>query len=131
MDIILTDIAISLARAALATFLAKELYSITVPTVTLFSIVLYACLTRDPIRTSLPPWMGIKGIWNVIVGGKKVRQGREIVRLSVFGRDVFWVTEDVFQELLLENGLVQVFHRNGVFMEYGEKERMIVDKVCC
>ena len=129
MSTIITDILIALARAALATFLARELYAFTVPSSLAFTLALYLIITRDPIRESLPQWIGAKGILALIWGKRNVRQDREVVRFSIFGRDVFWVTEEVLGELLLQKSLIQIFHRNGVFMEYGEKERVVVDRV--
>ena len=54
---------------------------------------------------------------------------RSLVRLSVFGRDVFWVSEGVMGELLVSKRLMQVFQGKGVFMEFGDKERMALDNV--
>lgn len=129
MSTILTDILIALARAAIANFLSKELYSVTVPSLFVFSVTVYAALTKDPLRASLPPWIGARGVWWVLRGRKRVRRGRSIVRLSVFGRDVFWAEERVLGELLVSDRVVQVFHKNGIFMEYGANERTAVDKV--
>jgi hypothetical protein len=131
MDIILTDIVFSLARAAVATLLAKELYSITIPTLFLFSIITYSVLTRDPIRASLPPYIGFKGIWDVLRGKKRVRNGkREVVRLSIFRRDVFWISRaDVISELVASERINPVFYGNGIIIPYSDKERAAVDKV--
>jgi hypothetical protein len=130
MDTILTDIIFTLARAALATFLAKELYILTVPSLITFSIVAYAVVARDPLRSSLPPYIGFKGVWDVFQGRRRVRGNkRSLVRLSVFGRDVFWVSEGVMGELLVSKRLMQVFQGKGVFMEFGDKERMALDNV--
>jgi hypothetical protein len=129
MSTILTDILIALARAALATFLAKELYAVTVPSSIVFSITVYAILTRDPVRASLPPWIGFQGAWWVFRGWRKVRGGRSVVRLSVFGRDVFWVSERVLGELLSSGRIEQVFYKNGILLQYGGNERIAMDKV--
>jgi hypothetical protein len=130
-ETILLDIFISVIRERIASFLAGELRSFTIPLIILCSAVTYAILTRDPMRASLPPWMGFEGVWGVLWGSRNIRLNYEMVRLSFFGRDVFWVTEEVVNGLLVEGELVQIFHRNGVFMEYGEKERIVVDKVFC
>jgi hypothetical protein len=129
MSTILTDILIALTRAALATLLAKELYSITVPGSLIFSITVYAILTRDPVRSSLPPSIGGRGLFSLLRGRRKLRMGRSIVRLSIFERDVFWISELVLAELLSSGRIEQVFHKDGVIMEYGTNERMAVDKV--
>jgi hypothetical protein len=130
MDVILTDIIFTLARAALATFLAKELYIFTIPSLIAFSIVAYAVVARDPVRSSLPPYIGFKGVWDVFHGRRRVRgDKRSLVRLSVFGRDVFWVSEGVMRELLVSKRLVQVFQGKGVFMDFGDKERIALDNV--
>ena len=131
MDIILTDIVFSLARAAVATLLAKGLYSITIPTLVLFSILTYSVLTRDPIRASLPPYIGFKGVWDVLWGKKRVRNGkREVGRLSIFRRDVFWISKgDVMRELIASEKINPVFYGNGVVIPYGDKERAAVEKV--
>ena len=120
-----------LTRAAIATFLANELYAITIPGSLVFSVTLYAVLTRDPLRASLPPWMGFGGMWFVMRGRwrRKVRRGRAIVRLSIFGRDAFWISEQVLGELLSSGGVEQVFYKSGCVLEYGSNERMAVDKV--
>ena len=131
MDIIFTDIVFSLARAAIATLLAKELYSITIPTLLLFSIIIYSLLTRDPIRASLPPYIGFKGVWDVLWGKKKVRNGkREVVRLSIFRRDVFWISKgDVMSELVASGRINPVFYGNGIVIPYSDKEKAAVEKV--
>jgi hypothetical protein len=130
MDILLTDIVVSLGRAALATFLARELYSTTVPTLLVLSITVYILVTLDPLAPSLPPSIGLRGLWRLLRGKRKVRHATDLGRLSVLGRHVFWVSQDVLGQLLRSTSPVQIFHRNGVFMEYGEKERMVIDKVC-
>jgi hypothetical protein len=129
MDTILTDIVFALARAGVATFLARELYAITVPALLLFSLTVYAVITRDPIRTSLPPYIGFKGLWRVLQGQKRVLGRREVARLSVFGRDAFWVSEAVLNELIYSKRMAQVFQGKGVFMEYTDKEKMAVENV--
>lgn len=131
MDIILTDIVFSLARAAIATLLAKELYSVTIPTLLLFSIIIYSVLTRDPIRASLPPYIGFKGVWDVLWGKKRVRNGKgEVVRLSIFRRDVFWISKgDVMNELVASGRINPVFYGNGIVIPYDDKEKAAVEKV--
>src|SRR5579871_3585891 len=89
MDHILIDIASSLLRAAVATVLAKELYVVTVPSLIAFSVIAYEVLTRDPIRGSMPPYLGDKAAWEVIRGRRRPQgDTRDIVRLSIFGKDV-------------------------------------------
>jgi len=129
MDTILTDILVALVRAGIATFLSRELYAITVPVLLLFSITVYAIITQDPIRTSLPPYIGFKGVWRVLTGRKRVLGGREVARLSVFGRDTFWVSEGVLNELIYSTKIMQVFQGKGVFMEYTDKEKWAVENV--
>jgi hypothetical protein len=90
MEAILTDIAFALTRAALATFLARELYTVTIPSLLVFSITAYTVVSRDPVRRSLPPHIGVRGVWRVINGGI-TNDSRGLVRLSIFGRDVFWI----------------------------------------
>lgn len=58
-----------------------------------------------------------------------MRRGRAIVRLSIFGRDAFWISEQVLGELLSSGGVEQVFYKSGCVLEYGSNERMAVDKV--
>jgi predicted ABC-type sugar transport system permease subunit len=129
MDAILTDILFSLARAGVATFLARELYAVTVPVMLLFSLTVYLIITRDPLRTSLPPYIGLKGLWRVLHGHKRILGRREIARLSVLGRDAFWVSEGVLNELIYSKQMVQVFQGKGIFMEYTDKEKMAVENV--
>ena len=129
MDTVLTDILFALARAGVATFLARELYSITVPALLLFCVAIYAIITSDPLRMSLPPYIGFKGLWRVLTGRKRVLGGREVARLSVFGRDAFWVSEGVLNELIYSKRMEQVFQGKGVFMEYTDKEKMAVENV--
>ena len=131
MDVILTDILFTLARAGVATLLAKELYSVTVPALLAFSIITYAALTRDPIRVSLPPYIGFKAVWDVF-RGKRIRHSdaRGLVRLSVFRRDVFWIfNADIMNDLLTSERIVPVFYGNGIVIEYGDKEKDAVKKV--
>lgn len=54
---------------------------------------------------------------------------RSLVRLSIFARDVFWVSEEVMGEFFVSGRLVQVFQGKGVFMEFGDKERKALDNV--
>lgn len=129
MDTILTDILFALARAGVATFLARELYVLTVPALLVFSLTIYAIITRDPIRESLPPYIGVKGVWRVLQGRKRVLGKKEVARLSVFGRDAFWVSEGVLNELIYSHRMVQVFQGKGVFMEYTDKEKFAVENV--
>jgi hypothetical protein len=129
MDTILTDILFALARAGVATFLARELYAVTVPAMLVFSLTVYAIITRDPLRTSLPPYIGFSGLWRVLRGRKRVLGRRQVARLSVFGRDAFWVSEAVLNELIYSKQMVQVFQGKGIFMEYTDKEKMAVENV--
>src|SRR5437667_6825110 len=129
MDIILRDIAFALARAAVATLLAKELYSVTIPTLVIVSIITYSALTQDPIRGSLPPFIGFKGIWDVIRGGRNRGDSRELVRFSILQRDVFWTSRgDVINELLKSARATPVFHANGIVIPYGDDEEIAVEK---
>ena len=131
MDVILTDIAFALARAAVATLLSRELYSVTVPGLLLFSLTVYAVITRDPIRDSLPPTMGFVRAWDVLSGEKrKGREDREVVRLSVFGRDVFWVSEaGVRNELVWSGNVLPVYHGKGMVVAAGANEQKAIEKV--
>ena len=131
MDVILTDMISTLARAGLATLLAKELYFITIPTLVLFSIITYSVLTQDPLRSSLPPYIGIQGSWDVLSGYRRSRgDKREIVRLSILRRDVFWISKgDVMKELMASERLTPVIYRKGIVLEYGDKEKTAVEKV--
>jgi hypothetical protein len=132
MPTILRDIVFALARAALATFLAKELYSITVPTLALFSLMTLSIITRDPLRDSLPPFLSPRDIF-ALLWGRRLGKGdkRRIVRLSVFARDVFWVSnQPVLKEFLVGDKVRPVYYGNGIVMPYGDKERGALEKVC-
>lgn len=131
MDLILTDIIFTLARAGVATLLAKELYVVTVPGLIFFSIITYSVLTRDPLRSSLPPYIGFKAAWDVLRGRKRSRSdSRELVRLSILRRDVFWISkEDVLNDLVASGRVVPVFYGNGIVTEYTDKEKTAVEKV--
>jgi hypothetical protein len=131
MDVILTDIVFAVARAAVATLLAKELYSITIPSLFLFSLITYSVLSRDPIRASLPPYIGFKGVWDVLWGKRRMRNGkREVVRLSIFRRDVFWISKgDAMNELVASGKINPVFYGDGIIIPYGDKEKAAVEKV--
>jgi hypothetical protein len=125
------DIVISLAQAAVATFLATELYYITLPGILLFSLVAYAVVTQNPLRLSLPPFIGIGAVWSVIRGNRRAYgDPREITRLSFFGRDAFWVTkEDVMRDLIKSRRVVPVYYGNGEIMTFGDREKRAIDKV--
>ena len=131
MGHILIDIASSLLRAAISTVLAKELYIVTVPSLIAFSIVTYEVLTRDPIRSSMPPYLGDRATWEVIRGRRRPQgDTRDIVRLSIFGNDVFWVSrEDVINQLAESGRVVRAFYGNGAVMVYGDKEKAAIEKV--
>jgi hypothetical protein len=131
MDIIFTDILFSLARAAVATFLAKELYSVTVPTLLVFSVIIYEALTRDPLRSSLPPFIGFKGTWNALRGHRRARGGkRELVRLSFCRKDVFWVSrQDIMDDLVSSGQVIPVLYGDGIVTTYGDKEKVAIEKV--
>jgi hypothetical protein len=131
MDAVLMEIGISLVRAAVATFFAKELFPITIPTLVVFCIMTYALLTRDPLRSSLPPHIGLTGAWNVLCGQRRPDgDTREFVRLSVFGRDVFWLSnEDILNDLAASGQLVPIFHGKGSIITYGDKDIMALEKV--
>ena len=131
MDVILSDIAFALARAAVATLLSRELYSFTVPGLVLFSVTVYAVITRDPLRDSLPPYMGFSGTWDLLSGQRrKDKETREVVRLSVFGRDVFWVSkENVMRGLIGSREVVPVYHGKGILVAAGDKEQKAIEKV--
>jgi len=131
MDVILIDIAFALARAAVATVLSRELYSVTVPGLLLFSLTVYTVITRDPLRDSLPPYMGFSGTWDVLSGHRrKDKKRREVVRLSVFGRDVFWVSKDQVMKALIGSGEVMpVYHGKGILVAAGDKEQKAIERV--
>lgn len=131
MPTILMEILFALARAALATFLAKELYSITVPTLAIFSFITLSLITRDPLRDTLPPFLGLQDITALVLGWRPERgDKRTILRLSIFSRDVFWVSEGhVLSAFLAEEKVRPVFYGNGLVMPYGDKERNALGKV--
>ena len=131
MDVILTDIVFALARAAVATLLSTELYSFTVPGLLLFSLSVYAVITRDPLRNSLPPYMDFAGAWDVCTGqGRSGRDKRELVRLSVFWRDVFWVSiENVMEGLVGSGELTPVYYGKGMVISMGGKEQKAIEAV--
>jgi hypothetical protein len=127
----LMEIITALARAVLANFLAKELYTITVPSLVLFSFLTLALITRDPLRDSLPPFVTIRDIFGLLLGRRRSdRTSRSIVRLTIFSRDVFWVSRtEIFKELLAEGKVRPIFYGNGITMPYGDKERNALEKV--
>jgi hypothetical protein len=127
----LMEIIFALARAALATFLAKELYSITIPSLVVFSFLTLSLITRDPLRDSLPPVFGLRDVFGLFMGRRRSdRESRSIVRLSIFSRDVFWVSRtEVLQELLAEEKVRPIFYGNGIIMPYGDKERNALENV--
>src|SRR5277367_1765620 len=131
MDVILTNIIFELARAAVATALSRELYSVTIPGLLLFSLAVYTVITRDPLRDSLPPYMGFSGTWDVLSGQRrKDKDRREVVRLSVFGRDVFWVSkEHVMKGLVVSGEVIPVYHGKGILVAVSAKEQMAIEKV--
>jgi hypothetical protein len=131
MDIILKDIAFALARAAVATLLSRELYSFTVPGMLLFSFSVYTVVTRDPLRDSLPPRMGVAEVLGVLRGEKR-RRGRreEVVRLSVFGKDVFWVSRaNVMWDLVASGGVAPLYYGKGLVLMAGDKDKGSIEKV--
>jgi len=132
MDVILTDILFALARAAVATLLSRELYSVTVPGLLLFSLSVYSVVTRDPLRDSLPPTMAFADVWNVLSGRRRGGgDQRELVRLSLFGRDVFWVPRgDIMQGLIAAEEVVPVYFGNGMVVAVHEKEQTAIEAVC-
>jgi hypothetical protein len=127
----LMEIITALARAALANFLAKELYSITVPSLVLFSFLTLALVTRDPLRDSLPPFVRIRDIFGLFLGRRRSDRGtRSLVRLSIFSRDVIFISRtEIFNELLAEGKVRPIFYGNGITMPYGDKEQNAVEKV--
>ena len=131
MDIILTDILFALARAAVATLLSRELYSVTVPGLFLFSLTVYTVITRDPLRDSLAPYMGFSGTWDVLSGQRrKDKERREVVRLSVYGSDVFWVSkENVMDGLIGSREVIPVYYGKGILVAAGDKEQNAIAKV--
>jgi hypothetical protein len=132
MDHIITEIICSLARAALSAFLSKELYTfIAVPSALLLSIVAYEALTRNPLRSSLPPFTGFQATWKAIQGRRRPqRDALEVVRLSFFGKDVFWVSrKDVMEEISITGKLARIMYGNGVVLVFNDKEKEALDKV--
>jgi hypothetical protein len=131
MDIILSEIAFALARAAVATLLSRELYSVTVPGLVLFSITVYAVITRDPLRDSLPPYMDFSGTSDVLSGQRrKDKETREVVRISVLGRDAFWVSkENVMDGLIGSRDVMPVYCGKGILVAAGDKEQNAIAKV--
>ena len=131
MDGILTDIAFALARAAVATLLSRELYSFTVPGLILFSFTVYTVITRDLLRDSLPPYMGLTSVWAVLSGeGRRKGEKNEVVRLSVFGKDVFWVGKrEVMKGLVGSGEALPLYPGRGIVFPVGERERKAIEKV--
>jgi len=131
MPTILMEIVFALARAALATFLAKELYSITIPSLAVFCFLTLSIITRDPLRDSLPPFLGLQDIIALVFGRRLADGGkRSVVRLSIFSRDVFWVSQaHVLKEWLAGEKVRPVFYGNGIVMPYGDKERNALENV--
>jgi hypothetical protein len=131
MEGMFTEVICALARAALATFLSKELYYITVPTALVLSIIAYEAITRDPLRSSLPPFIGFQDAWNVIQGRRRSRgDAREVVRLSFFGKDIFWVSkDDVMNKVLNSGNLTPVIQGDGTILPLNDKDRGALEKV--
>ena len=125
------EIVFALARAALATFLAKELYSITIPSLAVFCFLTLSIITRDPLRDSLPPFLGLQDIIALVFGRRLADGGkRSVVRFSIFSRDVFWVSQaHVLKEWLAGEKVRPVFYGNGIVMPYGDKERNALENV--
>lgn len=127
----LMEIITALARAALANFLAKELYTLTVPSLVAFSFLTLALITRDPLRDSLPPFVTVRDMFGLFLGRRRSDRGsRSIVRLSIFSRDVIWISRtEIFHELLAEGKVRPIFYGNGITMPFGDKERNALEKV--
>jgi len=128
---ILTEIISSLARAALATYLANELYSLTLPTLIPFTILTYAIITRDPLRRSLPPSLGLRGFWRALGRRKYQTIAKDgLHRLSILGKDVFFVKEEkVISALVDHEGIVEVYPGDGQFLSLTEKDKSAIDLV--
>jgi hypothetical protein len=131
METILRDIAFALARAAVATFLSRELYAVTVPSLIVFSALAFAVLTQDPIRRSLPPFIGVGGVWKAL-NCQSTCDEKGLVRASFFGRDVFWITRVVvFKELFgMDSGHMSPLYQTskGLVM-LNELERRALENV--
>jgi hypothetical protein len=131
MEAILTDIAVALLRSVLANFLARELVAVTLPSVIVFSALAYGVLTRDPIRRSLPPHVGLRSVWNIVCEGY-LEDGRGLVRFSVFERDAFWITRFGVLKELFDNcagQMVPQLQRSGGLGILTESERNAMEKV--
>ena len=132
MDTIFTEIVSALARAALATFLSRELYSFTIPLIVVLSYVSLRLLTRNSLYRALPPFLGFKDVWNVLLRGKirSDRDVRELARLTILGKDVIWISSaDAMNDILGSGNGIPVLMGKGGLLVCQDKDEMALEKV--